>query len=386
MEKERSDIHKNLLGGLLGGMLGLVVISYLQWLALGWGPIYHWLVTALVMVSGTIIGWWYEDVGAILVSCYRQAKKYGNLFKARLYTCYKVCSEYLAPSFAFLFKWPITLVQWFKKHPMNRAYVMTSLALIFFCMLVYFGGFLVISNTWTTTTDNTYSYWGYTASTIPTPTSLHLLSSVVIMQLISMPVFFSMAAKSNVLKNYYKNYESYSHQGAIVFFFSQTAKYFLVAIKTYGCLLGAILYFAGLGPILATFVLVPLIFIALLAKGLAEIALRPGHWPCLVVVCIMVPVSALVFAPYLNPVTVSNPATQHMVIWGIGLLVGIACGVLAEALRRLLAWSFQGTKQGQKFSTADFADQLNKHLASSYHCYLNGWKKMFGQRLAEMYT
>jgi len=348
--KERSVTQRNLWGGFLGGLLGILCFGLINE--------YLLIIGCLVGVVG---GYWYQEIWQIICDDWVETKAtwqemYTNTMEAlhliasdsakflKRYEMnvdfHKFLKYFVIPLIHFLDIRNSTVVKWFMAHPMNRAYSVRVLAAITLTSL-HMIWYVPLCKFWFSTLD----------SENPGSFILFMLLAVILF-CIMLIVPFSTFSEEKTLKDmkfFYKYYEKYSQKNVFYTYFYDmvgiTAAQFFVILSG----LGLLSYTLLAGALVSTVIFLPVIAFLLIIKSIYHITLRPNHWLCLSVTLVVTTISALLTKPYLE---------STIILWLVALATGCLSGLATEGVRRIIAWDFAQNPRLTNYALATVTTQL----------------------------
>jgi hypothetical protein len=343
---KRSITARNVTGGFLGGVLGILSFGYIHVYALPLGCIF-----------GVLIGWWYQEIFQSAVEGWHKgvAKMYEawNQMVLVVTTPTKKLKDInikldlfmrVVHFFVFLAAWvirsPLTFCRWFKKHPMNQVYVIRSLAvsivvgLTALWVIPFVNGLNVASKSAAVKGSGMELVW----------ILLTILALVAVITVSAYPTHCS-----ENMKEFYASWSAYSRYGAIAMFFREMGKTILFQIIGTIAVSGVLVWCILGGAAFLIVVIAPLSFAIGMAKGIYKVAMKSGHWLCLIATLVVTLLSAWRLHDYF---------ADARILWSVALLTGIASALAAESLRRLVALFYTHNEFFSRVATTELASQL----------------------------
>lgn len=340
----RSTTSRNLLGGFLGGILGILSSWYLPWIALPFG-----------VLVGVIVGWWIEDIAKTLVNSFffalRFCKSYGFYTGIREFFSLQLKNiesfvAYLNKSGNAFFQWIASCLQFFMNLPKRFARWLphpASMAILISVSAVLVGATLValsIGFLWPwPETITTRAGMGH-----PEIEKALELSEIVMITL-AITAISSMCGLMGVIRvesnsslhNFYSRWSRYSQVSGFSYFRNELNSFLRAQIAIITFFVIAITYWITLGGALIVLVTIPCVTIIAFMVGLYNIAQRSAHWWCFGVTLTVTTASAIIFY---------ESFSNEMFLWTVALCTGVLSGLLTEGLWNLGAW-WGNTKTGE---------------------------------------
>ncbi len=318
--KERSITKKNVTGGFLGGILGILSFGYI-----------HPAVLPLGCVFGVLIGWWYQEILQSALEGWHkgvikthEAWNRTVLFLTTPTRKLKGININLEPSLkvlhflVFLVVWvfrsPITFYHWLGKHQMNQVYtirvfvVATTLGLTALWMIPL--GFKL------------NQMFGGVDQNSP------MGALVILAFILGLVAVISPFARSESLRDFYSSWSAYSRQGTILFFLKEVATSIFLQVAMIVVFSGMGFWFIAIGGAFVAIVIAPLSFAIGMVKGIYKVAMKPGHWLCLITTLVVTLISAWQLHSYF---------ADARILWAVALMAGVVSALATEGLRQLIA-------------------------------------------------
>lgn len=355
---------RNLTGGFLGGVVGILTSWYLAPLLLPLG-----------VLLGVIVGWWAKDIALAFIGSYRTAfnfwqwmtpvaKKisfpWQNLIKqvvalpqliimkiglviASIYWCIRLPFRLIATLIRMMLSIPRRLIRW-RIHPSNKAFLISIVAIIVGVALNAVA--LTVLIPW----PETHMIGGGSigkplAPLVEVPFGFREIAEAVgIMTLfLSVMGIMHLASESgegNAMRNFYTRWERYSqYSSSFTYLIREIFCFFKAEVLILVLFVMAIAYWVTLGGALITFVTIPVIAFVTFMVNLCKIAQRSAHWWCLVATLVVTTTSAIIFRSSFG---------NGILLWTIALSTGVVSGIATEGLRRLGVW-WGTTENGQYY-------------------------------------
>ena len=322
--KSRSITKRNLTGGFFGGIMGIFSFGYI-----------HPCVLPIGCLLGVLGGWWYQEIfqsaiegwhkgvqkthdvwNGVILLITTPTKKLKNIninfeFPMRVV-------HFLIFLVFWVFRSPMIFYRWMKKHPMNQVYVLRFLATI---------ASIELTALWMVPLGFKLNHMfeiakkgnGMDAICVLTL----LLGMIVVVCAFTYPV-----ARSDGMYNFYASWSSYSYQGMILFFFREVMANILSQIGTTVIMLGILFWFFAIGGAFLVIIIAPLSFGIGMVKGIYKVAMKPGHWLCLITTLVVTLASALEMHTYF---------ADQRILWAVALTAGVVSAMATEGLRRIVA-------------------------------------------------
>jgi hypothetical protein len=389
----RSITRKNLLGGFLGGVCGILVFNYI-----------HEALLPLGVLAGVVTGWWYEAIWAMICKNIFDGLNLGQNYYRRLRSFITKCVQYvgkcaqsslwgllrkkttevsefapffgcIAAIFLWLFTRPIGYYKWFNRHPMNRAYVLRALliALQIICIVaaaIYLAHLLTPE----TIPGMQDGRGGWIPARLPnlidyTATTFFIC----IFPILIMFLCFNLEMEDRTISQFFQDFERYASNGPARYFFYHLKKSLVIQAKMYAFMLLSLAYFSGVGALFIAIFIVPVAVFIGTIRGINEIVMRKGHWLCLGITMTVTALVAYLFGPYFG---------NTSILWIAALSAGIISGCLTEGARRVIVWVFENTKIGRQLSEIRTGEFLKNRIFPHWGVAFNFWKKIIGVPLA----
>ncbi len=374
MKQQRSVTSRNFLGSFLGGFLGMLAFGYIHAALLPFG-----------VAFGVIIGWWYEDILAVISDSYRRSVRFGKScwnflassamrpvqvlrqlkgkfdIEHRIFIIPIAC---LIAALAWIFGRPVAFYRWLRAHQMNQAYSLRAAAVIAFLGLTAL--WLLPLVVWLipeTMGGGTDPMTGKPIPVRPTNWGEYVFAAFFSFVLVGMLPVVGLAASVEGRRGFYRTWERYSAKGIVRFFLQELAAIFHIQLLMFLALSAAVLYWTGLGLLFTALVVAPLIMFICAVRGIYQIAMCKGHWLCLSVTMAVTAVSAWTFSPYIG---------NSFALWSAAFLTGIASAIATEATRRGVAWLFTETKKGREYAGTEVRTFLKARLTPGWELILRG--------------
>lgn len=354
----RSVSSRNLAGGFLGGMFGILLSWYIAPMALPFG-----------VLLGVVVGWWAEDVAWTLIRSYRVARIFWRLIitsiipdKIRLSRYYgiehlkrlynaitakiKVGVRYAGAPFRWLALFTRVFaqasrqaMQW-ASHPSSTALLITISAIVVGAAINAFA----FATLWPWPEMKTIGggMSGDPEQLVPFAFSdIAFITGIVTLFLTMFGLLGTLAESTddNTTRNFYTRWERYSQYSPVTYFARELFRFFKSEVMVAVFFALAIAYWVTLGGALIALVMIPVATFVTFMVGLYKIAQRSAHWWCFGVTLVTTGVSALVFY---------NSFGNEAILWTVALCTGLASGVATEGLRRLGLW-WSNTETGQHY-------------------------------------
>ncbi len=353
---QRTVSFRNFVGAFLGGALGILAFGYLNAFALAPGCFF-----------GVVVGWWHKEiwnkaigsVHAKIVStrlayhrfmrrfhmlAVRRRKEDRTRFDIHKYSHGVLAFlRFMATPFVWIAKIFIALVRVFKAHPMNRAMVVRSLA------IVAFEGLSLL--------------WMWAAFARSMGRIIHLPKespeTLLILPMLILPIFAMLMPPIllfndphyegiSEMRNFYRCWERYS-KSKVTFFLHDIATMFQIQITLVSWLGGLLVWYSGVGGAFVIFIVAPVSCVVGAVKGIYEVSTKAGHWMCFGATLATTAFTAWISYPYFG---------DARVLWGVALFAGIASAAVTEGLRRSLTWVFKKNERIFRVASLPLYDQL----------------------------
>ncbi|MDP3957841.1 MAG: hypothetical protein Q8Q36_00040 [bacterium] len=369
-------MSRNLAGGFLGGVVGILVSWYVAPMALPFG-----------VLIGVVVGWWAEDIAQAFVHSFHTASRFWRWLVARIVPeeirlSYRNFFERISAFFALgaaklgngisrafgyaamLFRWvavgtrammrvPMRIVQW-ASHPASTALLITISAIVIGAVANAFA----FGTLWPWPEMKTIggSISGKPEQLVPFAfLDIAFFTFIVTLFLTTFGMMGVLIEddKGNPTRDFYSRWERYSQYSPISYFARELFRFFKSEVMVAVLIVLGIAYWVTLGGALIALVVIPVATFVTFMVGLYKITQRSAHWWCFGVTLVVTATSALVFY---------NSFSNEVVLWTVALCTGLASGVATEGLRRLGIW-WSNTEMGQHY--LDIWDDENKMLPFS---------------------
>ena len=330
-------------------MLGILSFGYLHSVALPFG-----------CLLGVICGWWYQEIWQSAVDSYHRGVAKTRFAWERTITFLLTPTTKLKRArfdvgpylkllhlFLFMLLWvlrrPIVLVQWGKKHPMNRAALVRIFATICFVSL---------SLPWMFQLE----HW---CGAIVEAAGKDSLVSIIVLPmvflpliLIAVPIFLNCHSYDDTdlqsMGSFYRDWSQYS-RGAFWYFYREVRNLLLYQVSITLLLAGIVIWFLGAGGLFVLFIIAPISATVGVAKGIYKVSMRAGHWLCFGVTIVVTALTAWIVNPYF---------VDSRVLWLAALFAGLSSAVATEGTRRLLVRFFSANRKTQMVVARTLYEQL----------------------------
>lgn len=346
---ERTVSRRNLVGGFLGGILGILAFGYLHPVALPFGCFF-----------GAVIGWWHQEIRQSAMDSFHRGiatTQYAwNRFTTFVLTptrklremrfdigpCLKLL-HFLLFAFVWILRRPSVCVQWLKAHPVNRAYATRTLAVL---------THLALNALWVIPL---VVYCVKAQGVAPKESAMQLLyvfGGFVLVPVVAIfpPLMYALDEVTPKMRKFYLVWERYAAIGLFRFFMRDLSNLFLSEISILLFMGGTLIWFTGIGGAFVLLVVAPVSVIVGAIKGIYEVSTRARHWLCFGTTVVVTALAAWVAHPYLNG--------DARVLWTVALLTGLASAVATEGLRRSLVWCFSASGRAQAMVSTTLGAQL----------------------------
>lgn len=356
---------RNLTGGFLGGVIGILTSWY-------WAP----LMMPFGVLLGVIIGWWAKDIALAFIGSYRTAfnfwqwimtltskrvsfpwrdptkqvltlaqlirKKIGEVIIS-VYCCIRLSFCWIATLIQTVLSVPRRLICW-RIHPSNKAFLISIVAIIIGIALTAVA--LTVLIPW----PETHMIGGGSigkplAPLVEVPFGFKEIAEAVGIMTLFLSVMgimhlVSESGESNAMQNFYTRWERYSqYSSSFTYLIREVFCFFKAEVSILVFFVVAIAYWITLGGALVAFVTIPVVAFVTFMVNLCRIAQRSAHWWCLGVTLVVTTTSAIIFR---------NSFGDEILLWTIALGTGVVSGVATEGLRRLGVW-WETTEIGQHY-------------------------------------
>lgn len=344
---KRSITARNVAGGFLGGVLGILGFGYV-----------HAFILPFGCILGVLVGWWYQEIFQSAIEGWRKgtarACEVWNKTVLLLTTPTRKLKgidinldpfmkviHFLIFLVAWVFRIPLTFCRWLGKHPMNQVYVIRSLAL---------GTVLALSALWMIPLGKKLnqlasmpvsSASGMEQLSVP---FLAVLMMFAVITMISYPI-----GRSESLKDFYSSWSTYSQYGTIVLFFREVGEIILFQLTTVIFFSGAGVWFIVIGGAFVAAVIAPLSFAIGMVKGIYRVAMKPGHWLCLITTLTITLLTAWQAHSYF---------ADARMLWTAALMTGVLSAIATEGLRRLIALFYASNEFIKRVAITELGVQL----------------------------
>jgi hypothetical protein len=328
--KSRTVTQRNLAGGFLGGMFGMLAFGYLN--------------TGMLPVGcllGVVIGWWYEVIGqAITNSTMLGVVKVKHGWQIVLGSPIRKLSEIevsFSPATRFLgnivaallvilslpLLWVAPLARfyrWLRARRTRRWVAIRVVATLLFFAL----NCLWAIPAWQNVLTFEKAEKGSATELFVTLNFFGTLMSTIILSMLP-PIFAFIDRRRD------DNYRSYSY-----FCMHSTTRSVLNELRTLFYMEVLVVLMVGLmlawfgvaGMAFVIIFIVPIAAVIGLAKGVYVAATRAGHWLCFGVTLVVTALSAWLVPPHIG----DNP----YILWIVAMATGALSGIATEGVRRLL--------------------------------------------------
>lgn len=313
MKESRSMTSRNVVGGFLGGVLGILAFGYLH----------AWLLPVGCLM-GVLMGYWYELVGEMCNSYYddtfeiaKSTWKYCTVPKHQRQSHW-LQTDHVRGLVMLVIFWLLTRVRWINRLCVSKRTVRWK-RLRFLAALT----FIALNSLWFVPAWK----WLQHPNGEPSPFYLGLVFCIGLF--VGFPVLSLMDSirreKAEMSYAFYCDYN--------IFFSFLREIVGLLRIEGGVLLLTAshFLWFLGVGALFVATVILPVTLAVGIVKGIYALVTRRGHWLCVGVTLVMTTIVAWKAAPLLPNATV---------LWVAALTAGTCSGLVAEAARRLIAAIF----------------------------------------------
>jgi len=345
----RSVTSRNLAGGFLGGVIGILSSWYVApaFLPLG-------------VLIGMVLGWWNEDIVHLVHDSHDKAKRTAkktmtdlvSLTDEAVAALARLCgmsnkaakavrwiiAKAIVGSIVAVITSPVTLwrtlvhfSKWLKAHELNQVHTINlTIYLTFVLGLPAIAFFIEL-------------HVGITGGNSGLLTITTIIASFGGAMVYRMQHEATKNTDLSELCQYYREWEVISHRGWVGYLFYTIWQHTRYAIGTAVFLTIAVPWFLCLATIGLTGVY-PLIGFIAFAQGFYEIATRAGHWLCLGVTMSVTGISWLLY---------HQNFADPRILWIVALGVGIMSGGLTEVIRRVLLPLYESTNVGQRLKGDD---------------------------------
>ena len=331
---------RNLVGGLLGGMFGILSAWYINPMTLPFGVLF-----------GVVFGWWHKEIlqmvkwspqytktvtGGLIQVANDTIDWFGRVsgLPANFVRFLRLLVvKIVVGSFVWVFTAPKRLRAYHLEHPTNLARSVETI-----CFLL-----------WITIGAGVGSYLLYGTGTGPKAGGEWLLGLLLGITLTEggalVSTFLQEDTELAEMRHYYRSWETISRYGIIGFFVYTMMKNIRYSIGL------AIFLVLAIGWAFPLFVVGFLgMYVVLLGvmimQGFYQLLRQTGHWMCFGVTLFITSASWFYFREQF-----SNDA----ITWGIALITGVVSGVATEMLRPIVLMFYQNTEVGKWFAKDDDA-------------------------------
>ncbi len=331
---------RNLIGGFLGGVIGILSSWYVA-------P----AILLLGVSIGVFLGWWNEDIVHLVREAHRQAKKGASglvgLVDEAIASLTRLCG--MSTKAAGVFRWIIAkaivgsfmaivslpaklwkalvrFTKWTVGHQTNQVCVINTIIYLSFILVLPAIAFLI------------EPYFGITGG------NRGLLTMATAVATLGGSVIYRMqheaAANTELseLCQFYREWEVISHHGWFVYLLYTIGQQIRYSIGT-----ALFVTIAGpwfLGMAMVGFIGVyPLVAVIAFARGFYDIASRAGHLLCLGVTMAVTGISWLIY---------HQSFTDPRILWTVALATGIVSGGVTEIIRRVMLPFYKNTAIGRR--------------------------------------
>lgn len=386
MRDKRSINKKNLLGGFLGGVCGILAFGYV-----------HPALLPIGVLAGVVTGWWYEAIWNMVVKNISDSLEFSRNSIRRCHIFIGACAQgslwvlwrkrnkeddslsifynwFLVPTL-WLVTRSIACWRWLNRHPMNRAYALQALLISSQVIsIVAVSVFLVYASIPEMISGVRDGYGGWTPARLPS--WIDYVAMTVMFCLIPVGVavgYHCQEFSDRTTKDFYQDFDRYVSNGPVKYFFHHLVKSVAAQVRAYVIVLLSIIYFSGAGILFFAILVVPFAIFIWTIKGINEIIMRKGHWLCLGTTMAVTTSAAYFFHPYFG---------NASILWMAALAAGMISGGVTEGMRRVIAWSFENTDVGRQYSNAKSEAFLNDRLSPYWRSVLAGWEKTIAKSLS----
>lgn len=328
---KRTASSRNLLGGFLGGVMGILASAFftpqLLWVGVG-------------CFVGVSIGYWYGELWSIVTEMFsdiwagitwffrkpKPAPKKRITVFSRVGNWFAKKTRVVKSNFAFLQNADLTL--WMKRHPVHAMQILSRISSIICLVLLVGYAYYAMIYSWSVSSNGALWWKGITIGSI---------------LLFSLHGFVSIKAAKK--KHIRENFQAIQRRGLFFYSVHKLASFIVAGIMTpigVAFLIVALLAWLAIGWILFAVLFLPL-------KLVWFSLTRTNHLPCFVVTLLTTVAAVLLFQPNIH---------EALRLWTLSLTTGVACGLLSEAVRAFFMWS-------RKKSPA--IDQIAKMNHGSYY-------------------
>ncbi|MBU1176963.1 hypothetical protein KKH96_00715 [Patescibacteria group bacterium] len=374
----RNVTRRNLLGGFLGGVSGILFFGYL-----------HPAFLPLGVIMGVVVGWWYKDILRVFIVSLQKGIQFGKksynflvesatkpsiIFKkmssrAHLFIEIRMCLAVLSAIW-IVFIWvayrPIALIRWPFAHPMNRTYLARVAAITTFVAITALWVSLIIIRLMPDVYGGGMNYKGevipFTAFGFGDLFTFTFMTSI-------FPIMFGLLyyAKEPGPKTFYHSFDKYNRHGFLGFYLRELFLLLRHQVLFFGYIITSLVYFIGAGTLFVGLIVIPLSTFIYAIKGIQRIVMRNGHWICLSVTMAVTIYLAVKFSPYFD---------NKQVLWTIAFMTGVTSGAITELVRSVLDLILHKTSRGRQYATANANAYLKYRLGPKGKIILKGWSKI----------
>ncbi|MEA1929298.1 MAG: hypothetical protein U9M92_00180 [Patescibacteria group bacterium] len=352
--KKRTVTRRNLTGGFLGGVLGILAFSLL-----------HPAVLPVGCFLGVIFGWWYWEIsqstrrgcrrGALLTrwTC-RHAQEFILTPTRRLGEIQIDLKPYLRAihwclfAVVWLLRSPVIFVRWLWAQEIHRVAALRSAAALLTIGLNALWLVPLAVGCWHEVSPTAGLPVG-----VPVPaTPILAFLGVILLTLLVVftPMFFLTGDESISRKRRWCTYrQNYRARGPGRYALKCLVSVLMVELIVAVGMICGLLWFSTLGGIFIAAVLVPLLAIVGLVKGIYRVAIRSGHWLCFGATVLTTALTAYSSYPYLH---------DARVLWLTALAAGVMSALVTEAVRRSLAKGFDLSKRARVIAGMRLEEQF----------------------------
>lgn len=352
----RSLTARNLAGGFLGGVLGILAFA-------DFGPV----ALAAACFTGVFIGFHAEEVAAAFHQGWRRSSAaWGALWRSSVaalgvpvpippWLSLRRAEQALVGAATWLARAAVhlvdvrcsPLVRWVRAHPMNRAALVTAAAYVtFVAMNALWYVPLVRHATAIMDRDN------HSPDALAGLTAMGMLlatAAVGMCLLLPIAIVDREGESLQDMARYYRRFQRYVDGGVARYFLSEfrliASGSFVVSLS----MLGAALYFIGVGTLVLAVVVLPVAAFVLSLRGIARVVQRGQYWLCLTVTLAATSLVAWQTAPYLEDLRLRSL---------VALTTGALCAAASELARRAIAEAIERSPALARISTAELSDLL----------------------------
>ena len=321
--------HRNFIGALLGGIIGILAWWYI-----------HPTTLPLGCILGVLLGWWHREILKIATTSANRTLAGLSVAKISVGAFFgtPIKPVDFQPFLRFLSapiravvwaaKTPARFVGWFHAYPKNQVLTLWLLAGAIFTLLT--AAWLLPLMAWRMWRVSSDHRGFYGALVIYGGMWLFIIA------LFPIALQYRESRSANRTQDFIDLGPKRWVGRELADLFRYQASFILYS-------LGRMVWFGIVGTAFLGLIVVPISFGIAVVKGLYRVSQKSGHWLCLIATVCVTSVVALLGDPYFH---------EPRILWAAALIAGLASAAVTHAAHRTLGWFFSIQQRAQTLGSA----------------------------------